>query len=77
MKLDWLAKIKFWDKKDNTKDASFDPQLLAMDFFSQLVYMAAIATSGIARDKLVYFASKLPYVASRYFRKVDFVAQDV
>ena len=46
-----------------------------MDFYSQLVYMSAIATSGIARDKLVYYAAKLPFISARYFRKVDFVAK--
>jgi flagellar protein FlaJ len=69
----------FWSKNkkqdDPKKDKSFDPQLLAMDFYSQLVYMSAIATSGIARDKLVYYAAKLPYIAARYFRKIDFVAK--
>lgn len=69
----------FWSKtkkrNDSTKENSFDPQLLSMDFYSQLVYMSAIATSGIARDKLVYYAAKLPFVAARFFRKVDFVAK--
>jgi flagellar protein FlaJ len=71
----WLKKLKFWSKKSETKDASFDPELLAMDFFSLLAYLSSIATSGIARDKLVYYAAKLPYIAARYFRKIDFVAK--
>jgi len=80
MDLKWLNKLKFWSKDAQKKDArgkdtSFDSQLLAMDFYSQLVYMSAIATSGIARDKLVYYAAKLPYIAARYFRKIDFVAK--
>ncbi len=74
-----LKKLMFrskMQKQDATKkENSFDPQLLSMDFYSQLVYMSAIATSGIARDKLVYYAAKLPFVAARFFRKVDFVAK--
>jgi flagellar protein FlaJ len=75
MNFNWLKRLKFWSKKDKRQDVAYDPQLLSMDFYSQLVYMAAIATSGIARDKLIYYASKLPYIATRYFRKVDFVAK--
>jgi flagellar protein FlaJ len=37
--------------------------------------MAAIATSGISRSGLFYHAAKLPYSATRYFRRVDFVAK--
>ena len=79
MNLNWIKKFNILVKKgkndDQKKDASFDPQLLSMDFYSQLVYMSAIATSGIARDKLVYYAARLPFIAARYFRKVDFVAK--
>jgi archaeal flagellar protein FlaJ len=75
MNLNWLKKLRFWSKETNKKEASFDAELLGMDFFSQLVYMSAIATSGIARDKLIYYSAKLPYIAARYFRKVDFVAK--
>lgn len=79
MNLSWFKKLKFWSKssqKDGRKkDKSFDPQLLNMDFYSQLVYMSAISTSGIARDKLVYYAARLPYIAASYFRKIDFVAK--
>lgn len=70
-------------KKDKTKTTpngkknkeSFDPQALDMDFFSQLTYMSAISTSGIARSGLFQYASRLPYIAARYFRKADFVAR--
>ena len=37
--------------------------------------MAAIATSGISRSGLFYHAARLPYAATRYFRRVDFVAK--
>jgi archaeal flagellar protein FlaJ len=75
MNLNWLKKLKFWSKDSAKTEAAFDPELLAMDFFSLLAYLSAIATSGIARDKLVYYAARLPYIAARYFRKVDFVAK--
>ena len=78
MNLNWLKKLMFWSKPERgsqKEGQSYDPQLLSMDFYSQLVYMSAIATSGIARDKLVYYAARLPYIAARFFRKVDFVAK--
>ncbi len=56
-------------------EESFDRQALDLDFFSQLTYMAAISTSGIARGGLFQYASKLPYISSRYFRRTDFVAR--
>jgi archaeal flagellar protein FlaJ len=58
-----------------TKKEAFDIQSLDLDFFSQLTYMSAISTSGIARGGLFQYASKLPYIAARYFRKADFVAR--
>jgi archaeal flagellar protein FlaJ len=78
MNFSMLKKLMFWSKPKlqiNKKEDSFDPQLLSMDFYSQLVYMSAIATSGVARDKLIYYAARLPFVAARFFRKVDFVAK--
>jgi archaeal flagellar protein FlaJ len=67
---------KFWKKKEENKKAKgFDNELLEMDFFCQLAYMAAIATSGISRSGLFYQAARLPYTATRYFRRVDFVAK--
>jgi hypothetical protein len=66
----WIKKLMFWSKPKkqagSQKETSYDPQLLSMDFYSQLVYMTAIATSGIARDKLIYYAAKLPFVAARF-----------
>lgn len=72
---------KFWQKHDEKgsgkKDSrlSFDKELLDMDFFCQLTYMAAIATSGISRSGLFYHAARLPYVSARYFKRVAFVAK--
>lgn len=69
---------KFWTKrneKESSKKDFKESHLLDMDFFCQLSYMAAIATSGISRSELFYRASKLPYPSARYFKKVDFVAK--
>ena len=79
MKMNWIKRLMFWskdNKKDKRKkDDSFDKELMEMDFYSQLAYLSAISSSGIDRDKLVYYAAKLPYISARYFRKVDFVAK--
>ena len=65
-----------WAKnKEKKKTENFDDELLEVDFFCQLAYMAAIATSGISRSGLFYHAAKLPYSATRYFRRIDFVAK--
>ena len=65
----------FRKKEVKKKDESFDSLLLEVDFFCQLAYMASIATSGISRSGLFYHAARLPYSATRYFRRVDFVAK--
>ena len=71
----WLkAKDKDKAKKKKGEEA-FDNQLSDIDFYSQLAYMASISTSGISRSGLFYYSAKLPYIATRYFRRVDFVAK--
>lgn len=62
-------------KETKVKKESSDNLLLEVDFFCQLAYMAAIATSGISRSGLFFQAARLPYSATRYFRRVDFVAK--
>ncbi len=57
------------------REKSFDPQLLAVDFFCQLSYMSAIATSGITRSGLFDYAAALPYISARYFKRAVFVAR--
>lgn len=67
---------KFWTKRTRKgPKGSPDPQLLEMDFYCQLTYMAAIATSGISRSGLFHHAALLPYTSAGYFRKVNFVAK--
>jgi flagellar protein FlaJ len=70
-----IEKLKFWSKNKKKAEESFDSQLLDMDFFCQLTYMSAIATSGIARSGLFDYAAKLPYISARFFRKINFVAK--
>jgi flagellar protein FlaJ len=62
-------------QNDANHKKAFDRQALDLDFFSQLTYMAAISTSGIARGGLFQYASRLPYISARYFRRADFVAR--
>ena len=52
-------------KKENAKPIK--REILDMDFFSLLSYMAAISSSGISRTGLFQHASKLPYISARYF----------
>jgi flagellar protein FlaJ len=76
-----MGLLELWRKqkaKDNEKKKvkdAYDNQLADIDFFSQMTYMAAISTSGISRSGLFYYSAKLPYIATRYFRRVDFVAK--
>jgi flagellar protein FlaJ len=72
--LDQLSFLSFFNK--NKKVAKpIKREVLDMDFFSLLSYMSAISSSGISRAGLFQHASKLPYVSSGYFKKVDFVAK--
>ncbi len=67
---------RFWARDEEAgRKQSVDNQLLDVDFFCQLSYMAAIATSGISRSGLFDYASRLPYISSAYFKRVSFVAK--
>ncbi len=66
---------KFWSKGDEDASKPVNREILEMDFFCQLTYMAAIATSGISRTGLFQYAANLPYVSARYFQKANFVAK--
>jgi flagellar protein FlaJ len=65
-------------RPDDTKAAgkwSPDAQKLQLDFFCQLTYMAALATSGISPRGLFHFAADLPYNSAHYFIRVNVVAR--
>ncbi len=77
-----MGLLKFWLKKKgleladkDSEKKKIDESLSDMDFFCQLSYMAAIATSGISRSGLFTHASSLPYTSAKYFKQVDFVAK--
>ncbi|MDD5288574.1 MAG: hypothetical protein PHY28_05625 [Dehalococcoidales bacterium] len=74
---DILGKLNIFKFKSDKNEAPkpIKKEILDMDFFSLLSYMAAISTSGISRTGLFQHASKLPYISSRYFKKADFVAK--
>jgi flagellar protein FlaJ len=74
--LSLFLKQKEKDKaKKKNQEVVYDNQLSDIDFFAQLAYMASISTSGISRSGLFFYSAKLPYIATKYFRRVDFVAK--
>ncbi|MBN1856776.1 MAG: archaellar assembly protein FlaJ [Dehalococcoidia bacterium] len=46
-----------------------------MDLYSQVAYMAGIATAGMPRNKVFEYSARLPYCTSVYFRRVQFMAR--
>jgi len=69
-------KLPFVKSPDSTAGVkAIKREILDLDFFSLLSYMAAISTSGISRTGLFKHASQLPYISARYFKKTDFVAK--
>jgi exonuclease III len=53
----------------------FSREPIDFDLITQLTHMSAVATSGIARDKLFEGTADLDYSTSKYFRRVHRVAQ--
>jgi flagellar protein FlaJ len=53
----------------------FSRESIDFDLITQLTHMSAVATSGIARDKLFEGTAELDYSTSKYFRRVHRVAQ--
>jgi len=52
-----------------------DMQKLQVDFYCQLTYMAAMATSGISPRGLFHYSADLPYISAHYFIRVNVVAR--
>ena len=73
--LDLWLRVKGKGKGKKPAEKAADNALADIDFYSQMAYMASISTSGISRSGLFYYSAKLPYIATRYFRRVDFVAK--
>ncbi|HEX77528.1 MAG TPA: archaellar assembly protein FlaJ [Dehalococcoidia bacterium] len=64
---------RFWQRRSGK--GSFDRELLGIDLFSQLSYMSAVATAGVLRSQVFEYASRLPYVSSRYLRDIHLLSQ--
>ncbi|MDD5189763.1 MAG: hypothetical protein PHE50_01830 [Dehalococcoidales bacterium] len=73
----FLGKLPFVKSQDKNSAGvkAIKKEILDLDFYSLLSYMAAISTSGISRTGLFKHASALPYISARYFKKADFVAK--
>jgi flagellar protein FlaJ len=54
-------------------DKKKDKEYLDLDLFSQMTYMAAISSSGLARNRIFESAAHLPYSSSCYFKEVNFL----
>ena len=52
-----------------------EKRLLDFDLFFLLSYMATIAVADIPRGKIFEHAARLPSVASRFFREIDFMVK--
>ena len=61
--------------KKKTGKWSPDVQMLHLDFFCHLTYLAAIATSGISRSGLFLYAARMPLMTAPYFRRINVVAR--
>jgi flagellar protein FlaJ len=75
-------KEKVGFKKKTTDDSgstdetvAFNADLLDVDLFCHIIYMSALADSHLPHDKLFERASSLPFVSSRYFKKVQFLSR--
>ena len=60
---------------EGSKDKTKDKEYLDVDLFSQMAYMAAISSSGLARGQIFTSAAKLPYSSSQYFKEINFLVQ--
>ena len=54
-------------------DKTQDKDYLSLDLFSQMTYMAAISSAGLARSQIFESAAQLPYSSSSYFKEVNFL----
>lgn len=61
----------------NSSDKTKDNEYLDLDLFSQMSYMAAISSAGLARSQIFKSAAQLPYYSSTYFRQVNFLVHQL
>ncbi len=60
---------------ENSKDKTKDKEYLNPDLFAQMTYMAAISSSGLARNQIFNNAAQLPYSSSSYFKDITSMVQ--
>ena len=66
------SSFRFWRKA--VSKASFK-EVTGFDLFYQLIYMSAIASAGISRNKIFEFGASLPRQAAAYFNRVHLVCR--
>jgi flagellar protein FlaJ len=59
------------------KELSFNKDLLHVDLFCHLSYMAALATANLTRSQLFEYASNMPFMSARYFIQVHTMVQQL
>jgi len=64
-------------KSITPRKESVNTELLGIDLLCHLTYMAAISTSKLPRHIIFEYASKLPYMSSRYIRDITFLAHQL
>jgi len=57
------------------KRKAANKELLAVDLFCHLTYLAAVASSRLPRHVLFDYAASLPLTSARYFKSVNFLTQ--
>jgi flagellar protein FlaJ len=63
------------DPASSGETVAFNVDMLDVDLFCHIIYMSALADSHLPHDKLFERASSLPFVSSRYFKKVQFLSK--
>jgi flagellar protein FlaJ len=64
-------------KSCQKKELAFNKDLLHVDLFCHLSYMAALATANLTRSQLFEYSSSMPFMSSRYFIQVHTMVQQL
>lgn len=80
----FLPKLKTKDfskpketKSTSKRKESINAELFGADLFCHLTYMAAVSTSKLPRHIVFEYASRLPYMTSKYIQEVTFLAHQL
>ena len=68
---DSFSQLVQWIKGDGFKDVT------GSELFYQLTYMSAIASSGIARNRIFQMAASLPISPAPYFERIQLLVQKI